>query len=219
MKLVDHKSHVSKISISFILLFLLAGCATYRFANETFNSPEAALAAQKKYLDEIKSQIQPVGKKLGGSAAIIIPTFETFVALGINPGGNDISLQSKPLNGRFVPWYELINFEREEWNAGISDEFIAEMRDGTFTNLASMFFGSLFCLFSAKSTSKSESFSKTSGRGDSGYHLPFSGQQKQYSLCDLRRLPPGRHPHRKTLKGDSFLYTDTPPIRRGVFYP
>ncbi|MBK8380598.1 MAG: hypothetical protein IPL16_01625 [Ignavibacteria bacterium] len=53
-------------------------------------------------------------------------------------------MQSKPLNGRFVPWYELINFEREEWNAGISDEFIAEMRDGTFTNLASMFFGSFF---------------------------------------------------------------------------
>lgn len=74
----------------------------------------------------------------------LAPLIKHFVDLGINPGGNDISLQSKPLNGRFVPWYELINFEREEWNAGISDEFIAEMRDGTFTNLASMFFGSLF---------------------------------------------------------------------------
>lgn len=74
----------------------------------------------------------------------LAPLIKHFVDLGINPGGNDISLQSKPLNGRFVPWYELINFDREEWNAGISDEFIAEMRDGTFTNLASMFFGSLF---------------------------------------------------------------------------
>ncbi|MCX6173990.1 MAG: DEAD/DEAH box helicase [Ignavibacteriales bacterium] len=77
----------------------------------------------------------------------LAPLIKQFVNLGINPGGNDISLQSKPLNGRFVPWYELINFEREEWNAGISDEFIAEMRDGTFTNLASMFFGSLFYSF------------------------------------------------------------------------
>jgi DEAD/DEAH box helicase domain-containing protein len=77
----------------------------------------------------------------------LAPLIKRFVELGINPGGNDISLQSKPLNGRFVPWYELINFGREEWNAGISDEFIAEMRDGTFTNLAFMFFGSLFYSF------------------------------------------------------------------------
>ena len=77
----------------------------------------------------------------------LAPLIKHFVELGINPGGNDISLQSKPLNGRFVPWYELINFDREEWNAGISDEFIAEMRDGTFTSLASMFFGSLFYSF------------------------------------------------------------------------
>ena len=77
----------------------------------------------------------------------LAPLIKHFVDLGINPGGNDISVQSKPLNGRFVPWYELINFERDEWNAGISDEYIAEMRDGTFTNLASMFFGSLFYSF------------------------------------------------------------------------
>jgi ATP-dependent helicase YprA (DUF1998 family) len=77
----------------------------------------------------------------------LAPLIKHFVDLGINPGGNDISLQSKPLNGRFVPWYELINFEDSEWNAGISDEFVAEMRDGTFTNLASMFFGSLFYSF------------------------------------------------------------------------
>jgi ATP-dependent helicase YprA (DUF1998 family) len=74
----------------------------------------------------------------------LAPLIKHFIDLGINPGGNEISLQSKPLNGRFVPWYELINFERQEWNAGISDEFIAEMRDGTFTNLAIMFFATLF---------------------------------------------------------------------------
>lgn len=77
----------------------------------------------------------------------LAPLIQHFVELGINPGGHDISLRSKPLNGRFVPWYELVNFERKEWKAGISDEFITEMKDGTFTNLASMFFGSLFYSF------------------------------------------------------------------------
>lgn len=77
----------------------------------------------------------------------LAPLIKQFVSLGINPGGNDISLQSKQLNGKFVPWYELINFVSEEWNSGISDEYIAEIRNGTFTSLASMFFSSLFYSF------------------------------------------------------------------------
>jgi DEAD/DEAH box helicase domain-containing protein len=77
----------------------------------------------------------------------LAPLIKHFIDLGINPGGNDISLQSKPLNGGFVPWYELINFERDEWNAGIGNEYIEAIKKGTYTNLASMFFGSLFYSF------------------------------------------------------------------------
>lgn len=99
-------------------------------------------------LDEYRSLLINVRELVHITNSVnLAPLVKHFIGLGINPGGNDISLQSKPLNGRFVPWYELINFEREEWNAGISDEFIVEMRDGTFTNLASMFFGSLFYSF------------------------------------------------------------------------
>jgi Lhr-like helicase len=77
----------------------------------------------------------------------LAPLIKRFSELGINPGGNDISIQSWLYDGRFIPWFELINFEREEWRAGISDGFIDEIRTGTYTNLASMFFGSLFYSF------------------------------------------------------------------------
>lgn len=77
----------------------------------------------------------------------LAPLIKRFSKLGINPGGNDISIQSWLHDGRFIPWYELINFDREEWRAGISDGFIDEIRTGTYTNLASMFFGSLFYSF------------------------------------------------------------------------
>src|SRR5690606_17159036 len=77
----------------------------------------------------------------------LAPLIKRLSELGINPGGNDISIQSWLHDGRFIPWYELINFEREEWRAGISDAFIDEIKTGTYANLASMFFGSLFYSF------------------------------------------------------------------------
>jgi Lhr-like helicase len=77
----------------------------------------------------------------------LAPFIKRFSELGINPGGNDISIQTWLHDGRFIPWYELINLDRGEWRAGISDGFIDEIRTGTYTNLASMFFGSLFYSF------------------------------------------------------------------------
>ncbi|HZW40288.1 MAG TPA: DEAD/DEAH box helicase [Ignavibacteriaceae bacterium] len=70
-----------------------------------------------------------------------------FSELGINPGGNNISIQNALLDGRFIPWFELIDFKRKEWRAGINDNFIEEIKKGTYANLASMFFGSLFYSF------------------------------------------------------------------------
>lgn len=77
----------------------------------------------------------------------LAPLIKHFVNLGINPAGNDVSLQSAPVDDGFKPWYKLIDFNRDEWIPGVNDEFIAEMRSGTFSNLASMFFGSLFYSF------------------------------------------------------------------------
>lgn len=77
----------------------------------------------------------------------LAPLIRRFSELGINPGGNDISIQSWLHDGRFIPWYDLINFQKEEWKPGISDTFIEEIRTGAYSNLASIFFGSLFYSF------------------------------------------------------------------------
>jgi hypothetical protein len=82
-----------KIRHALIFVFIVASCFqgcgnTYRYKGESYRSPEEGLAAQKTDLDGLKSQITPTEKKRGGSVAIVIPTFETFVALGIRKKGN-----------------------------------------------------------------------------------------------------------------------------------
>jgi Lhr-like helicase len=77
----------------------------------------------------------------------LAPIIKHFINLGINPGGNDISLQTKLLNGNFVPWYELIDFTNFQWANGANQEYIDELKEGSFNGLASIFFGSLFYSF------------------------------------------------------------------------
>lgn len=77
----------------------------------------------------------------------LAPLIKHFVELGINPGGNDISLQTRLLNGNFVPWYELINFINLEWANGADPTYISDLKEGSFNGLATMFFGSLFYSF------------------------------------------------------------------------
>lgn len=77
----------------------------------------------------------------------LAPLIRHFVNLGINPGGNDIALQTRLLNSDFVPWYDLIDFVDFQWRAGADPTFINDLKEGTFTNLALMFFGSLFYSF------------------------------------------------------------------------
>lgn len=74
----------------------------------------------------------------------LAPLIRHFVSLGINPGGNDITIQTRLLNNDFVPWYNLIDFTNFQWTVGADQTFINDLKEGTFTNLASMFFGSLF---------------------------------------------------------------------------
>lgn len=89
MQRTNLKLRLFKVVFCFGLLVVMAGCGnTYKYKGENFRSPEEALAAQKTDLDGIKSQITPTEKKRGGSAAVVIPTFETFVALGIKKTGN-----------------------------------------------------------------------------------------------------------------------------------
>lgn len=79
----------------------------------------------------------------------LAPLIKQFVSLGINPGGNDISLQTRLLNNNFVPWYDLIDFTNYQWIRGADPDgrYINALKNGAFTSLSSMFFGSLFYSF------------------------------------------------------------------------
>jgi len=77
----------------------------------------------------------------------LAPLVKRFVELGINPGGNDISLQTRMLNNTFVPWFDLIDFTNFQWTNGADQSYINDLKEGSFDGLASMFFGSLFYSF------------------------------------------------------------------------
>lgn len=76
----------------------------------------------------------------------LAPLVKRISELGINPGGNDVRLQSTPDNK--IPWYRVIHFENpQQWIEGVDDEFIKNIKKGTFRKLANLFFGSLFYSF------------------------------------------------------------------------
>lgn len=77
----------------------------------------------------------------------LAPLVKHFAELGINPGGTDISLQTRLLNNNFVPWYDLIDFTNFQWANGADHTYINDLKEGSFDGLASMFFGSLFYSF------------------------------------------------------------------------
>jgi hypothetical protein len=77
----------------------------------------------------------------------LAPLIKHFVGLGINPGGNDISLQTRLLNNNFVPWYDLIDFTNFQWAAGANQDYIDALKEGSFDGLATLFFNSLFYSF------------------------------------------------------------------------
>ena len=77
----------------------------------------------------------------------LAPLVKHFAELGINPGGINISLQTRLLNNNFVPWYDLIDFTNFQWANGADQTYINDLKEGSFDGLASMFFGSLFYSF------------------------------------------------------------------------
>jgi Lhr-like helicase len=77
----------------------------------------------------------------------LAPLIKRFVDLGINPGGNDISIQTRLLNNNFVPWYDLIDSTNFQWVAGADSTYINDLKEGSFSGLASIFFGTLFYSF------------------------------------------------------------------------
>ncbi|MCW7509747.1 DEAD/DEAH box helicase [Leptospira levettii] len=72
------------------------------------------------------------------------PLVKELVELGVNPAGNSIDLQSQYLNGIWTHWYNLINFSDYSWKEGTDNEFLRRTREGTFEELANLFFGNSF---------------------------------------------------------------------------
>jgi DEAD/DEAH box helicase domain-containing protein len=77
----------------------------------------------------------------------LAPLIRHFIQLGINPGGNDNAIQSRLLSNKFVPWYNLIDFTNFQWISGVNQSFIDDIKAGAFSNLSSIFFGTLFYSF------------------------------------------------------------------------
>ncbi len=124
----------------------------YLIDNSNYNGSNTNRLREKQEatakLNEIRSLIVNVRDLVDITNSVnLAPLVKHFIELGINPGGNDISLQTKLLNGNFVPWYDLIDFTNFNWANGADRNYIAELQQGSFSELATMFFGSLFYSF------------------------------------------------------------------------
>ncbi len=105
-------------------------------------------AIAQNQLDKIRQNIFSVRELVDITNSVnLAPLIRHFATLGINPGGNDITIQMRLLNNNFVPWYDLIDFTNFKWTAGADQTYINDIKEGAFGNLASMFFGSLFYSF------------------------------------------------------------------------
>ncbi|WP_264566287.1 DEAD/DEAH box helicase [Flavobacterium sp. N3904] len=118
-------------------------------ANTTRTTPKAIneknFALRK--IEEIETRIIKVRDLIDYTNNLnLAPLVKRIAELGINPGGNDIRLQSTP--DAKIPWYKVINFENpQQWAEGVDDEFIREIKKGTLRKMANMFFASLFYSF------------------------------------------------------------------------
>jgi ATP-dependent helicase YprA (DUF1998 family) len=102
----------------------------------------------RSQLEKIRQKVFSVRELVNITNSLdLAPLIKNFVALGINPAGNDITIQNRLLNNDFVPWYNLFDFTNFQWKAGADETFINDLKESTFSNLASIFFGSLFYSF------------------------------------------------------------------------
>ncbi|WP_228851265.1 DEAD/DEAH box helicase [Aegicerativicinus sediminis] len=69
------------------------------------------------------------------------PLIKNFIQLGVNPGGSAINLQRIPNTNS--PWFNMFNIDLKKW---IDDntEFQEQIKNGTYVQLSSLFFGNLF---------------------------------------------------------------------------
>ncbi|PQA55666.1 DEAD/DEAH box helicase [Siphonobacter curvatus] len=73
------------------------------------------------------------------------PLVKELVKLGVNPGGNDLSVQwATKRDGTKTNWTEVIDFNELRWKANADRDFQRDISTSTYDELAQIFFGSLF---------------------------------------------------------------------------
>lgn len=92
-------------------------------------------------LEKIRQRIIKVEDLVSSGNENCAPLIERFIKLGVNPGGPSIDIQTIP--GTDDAWFEMFDFENKKWIRE-NVAFRTNIEDGTFINLASLFFGNLF---------------------------------------------------------------------------
>lgn len=138
----------------------------------------------------------------------LAPLIRRFAFLGINPGGQDLSIQSRLLNNQFVPWYDLIDFPNFRWASGADSTYIADIKSGTFSNLANIFFRSLFYSFESSALGYITIDAKRQRIVDEASSLGVSKEMFTQILSSCIRILGDKYKHNYSDDTDPFNFTD-----------
>lgn len=101
-------------------------------------------------INRYKNKITRVRELVSASSPeVIAPLIKSLAKLGVNPGGQNISLKNQQISkGVWREWFELIDWKNEKWEPqGDLRDFISNITNSTFGELANLFFGQLFYSF------------------------------------------------------------------------
>jgi DEAD/DEAH box helicase domain-containing protein len=138
----------------------------------------------------------------------LAPLIRHLVELGINPGGNDINIQTRLLNSRFVPWYELVDFTNLRWTLGADASFMRDLKEGTFKNLASMFFGSLFYSIESSALGYVSINPSAVSITEHSENLSIATNEFLQIINSSIRILGDKYKHNKLDESDPFNFTD-----------
>lgn len=162
------------------------------------------------------NQIQKIRQKLFSvwelveiaNSVDLAPLVKHFVALGINPGGNDLHLQMKERAGSFVPWYDLIDFTNYKWNPGVHTDYMNELKNGAFRNLASVFFGSLFYSFESSALGYMTINPELPSIAEHARRISFATEDFLQILNAVIRILGDKYKHNKNENTNQYPFTE-----------
>ncbi len=160
-------------------------------------------------LEKIRQKIFSVRELVDITNSVnLAPLIRHLISLGINPGGNDITIQTRLLNNDFVPWYDLIDFTNFQWTAGADQTFINDLKEGAFSNLATMFFGSLFYSFESSALGFVTINPDLQSITDAATALTITREEFLQTLNSTVRILGDKFKHNKNDDADPFNFDD-----------